>query len=325
MLLIIAIALCDYCIESQLMCFSALLDQSGLNVTVTMKISNTIGWAAWGTGNTMDNSDMVIAWKSKTGVVISPRYSTAQQIPTLIKTTSLTNQQYNTKDAKNWFVTFTRPLSAIGGFKNAITKGKNTFMYASSEETIDSSDIGASFGKHDAKGTFEFDVATGSGSSNLLLLLHGWILCILWIVLTPISVIVARYFKHIGHKWFIFHSFSQFVTVSCTIVLGLLMESKYDWKFKTIHEIIGTVIIAIGALQVFSGFYIHFTYDPSRSAIPWRDIAHGIVGFLTWFLSIYQMISGLNVENKIRLYAFSAIGILMFFAMVGFQLRKTKK
>ena len=325
MLSLFVLAFADYCVGVDKLCIQMVTDSTGVNVTVSLKVSNSIGWAAVGVGKTMSNSDMVVAWKNGKQVVISPRYSLGEDMPVAFKSKYFYNPQFAFKD-DYWLLSFTRPLNPTNdGFKNTIAKGQNTFIYAYSAKPVNSADPAADFDIHSAKGSFDFNVLTGGVSVNLLETLHGYGLIILWTILTPISVILARYYKHIGHKWFIAHAGIQFITVTATVILGLLMESKYGWGFKTVHEIIGTIMIVIGTLQVCGGFYIHFSYDPSRSRIPSRDKAHGIIGFLIWFMSIYQMVSGLSDdETKLRLYIFAPIVALMFFAMIGLQLKRMK-
>lgn len=325
MIALFALAFADYCISGDKMCIQMITDSSGTNVTISLKVSNSVGWAAVGVGKTMSNSDMVVAWKNGKQVVISPRYSMGEDMPAPFKSKYFYNPQYAFKD-DNWLLTFTRPLNPTNdGFKNTIMKGANSFIYAYSATGPASSDPAADFQIHSSKGTFEYNVVTGGVTVDLLETIHGYGLIILWIILTPISVILARYYKHIGHKWFIAHSGIQFITVTSTIVLGLLMENKYGWGFKTIHEIIGVIVIIIGTLQVCGGFFIHFSYDPSRSRIPIRDKAHGIIGFGIWFLSIYQMVSGVsNDDSKLRLYIFAPVAAIMFFIMIGLQIKRTK-
>ena len=330
MLLLYSLSLADYCIQNGQLCVQMMTDKTGTNVTISCKVSNSLGWVGIGTGKTMTNSDMIVAWNTGKQVVISTRQSTGNSEPQAFPSRSLSNPQYAYKDS-NWLFSVTRPLQPTAdGFKVAVAKGSNPFIWAYNPTAPQSTDPNADFQQHSQYGAFEYNVVSGNSAAesttDTLTNIHGYALLLLWVVFTPISVILARYFKHIGHKWFIIHSITQFVTIAATTVLGLLMENKYQWKFQSVHEIIGLVIIIIGTLQLCSGFYIHFTYDPSRSRIPISDKAHGIIGFLIWFLSLYQMVSGITFnDDKLRLYIFSALAGIMLLAMLGFQYRTTSQ
>eukprot|EP00834_Sanchytrium_tribonematis_P003405 NODE_130_length_16779_cov_1.687410.p3 type:complete len:327 gc:universal NODE_130_length_16779_cov_1.687410:8893-9873(+) len=323
MFLLLLIAFCDYCVEGQKMCFQMTTD--GTNITVLWKIANSVGYAGVGFGTSMTNADMVVVWRNSNRVILSPRYSTGESLPEYVKTKSYASQYSlnSANDPNFWFVKFTRPLKPSDGLMTPLISGENQIIWAAGDAP-DSADPSTTFDQHSSQGSFVFNAATGSSGVSLIVTLHGYGLLIFWLILTPISIMLARYFKHIGHKWFIAHVGVQILTVLATIVLGLLMENKYSWGFKTLHEIIGIVIIVIGTLQLVSGAVIHFSYDPSRSSIPARDRLHGVVGFLLWFASIYQMVSGLKGNDSTRLYIFSAIAGVMFMSLLVLQVRKSK-
>lgn len=323
-----------YCVDQQYMCFDIGLDESGENMIVDWKISNNVGWAGFGVGSSMMHSDMVVAWRNKEKIIISPRFSSGRHLPEYVEIDSLKILTQDTGNPSFWHITFSRPLKQKDGLRLSVNEGINSFIYGFAAESPNSDDPTSGFSFHSNKGAFDHSVVHGSSSgggrsklinNDVLRGVHGYILTIMWIIMTPISVILARYCKHIGHKWFVLHSAFQFITVTCTIVLGLLMEDTYAWSFESTHEIVGTIIICIGTLQVYSGCFIHLRYNPSRSSVPKRDKAHGITGFIIWFLSIYQMISGLiNSESKLRLYIFSVIALAMLIAMVIMQMQKRR-
>eukprot|EP00835_Amoeboradix_gromovi_P006765 NODE_876_length_3515_cov_0.125293.p2 type:complete len:332 gc:universal NODE_876_length_3515_cov_0.125293:2350-3345(+) len=319
------LAFSQYCITSQQMCIAMEIDPTGNKITMNMTISNSVGWAAIGTGKSMSNSDMIVVWKTGSQVIVSTRYSSGESLPNYVKSKITPLPQYKNLE-KSYIVSFTRPIAAGEIYKTSITKGTNSFIYALGDKSPSTTDMSAPFVEHTTKGTFEYNVLTGGVVKDILPILHGYGLIVLWIIFTPISVILARYFKHIGHKWFIAHSLIQFITISCTAVLGLMMENNYNWTFKSTHEIVGFCIVTIGVVQLMSGLYIHLNYDPSRSRVPTSDKAHGIVGFLIWFMSIYQMVTGLRFseDDRFRLYIFCAIAALMFCLMAVLQFKRQK-
>ena len=310
------------------------IDQAQTNLTVHWKISNSIGWGGLGVGSSMLHSDMVIAWRSNGKVILSPRDSRGRHLPKYTSTNAITllgNIKSQEEDSNYWYVTYSRPLAPLDGLSLLVETGRNSFIYGFAAQSPNTNDASSGFGFHDDRGNFDYDVIlaepisskSSTMSSDTLKGAHGNILAFLWIIMTPISVIMARYYKNIGHKWFIFHSMIQFVTVTSTIILGLLMENRYEFKFESTHEIVGAIVIIIGTLQVYSGCYIHLTYDENRAKTPIRDKAHGITGFLIWFMAIYQMISGLNMErSKLKLYFYCFVAATMFFVMIVMQRRR---
>ena len=170
MLALLFLVLADYCSNGNKVCVQMTTDKTGQNVTMVLKVSNSVGWAAIGTGNSMTNSDMIIVWKSGKQVITSTRYSQTEEPPAAFKSKSLYVPKFEI-GGDSWTVSVVRPLKPTNdGFKATISKGSNSFIYAYSTTAPTGTNPSADIKIHTEKGTFEHkvDAASQAGGSMVI-------------------------------------------------------------------------------------------------------------------------------------------------------------
>ena len=134
---------------------------------------------------------------------------------------------------------------------------------------------------------------------------HGSLMFIAWIVLVPLGIIIARYFKNIGHSWFLAHSIILSLACLATIISGFVIfwgmwpsttfHNKRD-KVALTHASIGVIILGLVFIQPILGLFANFYYDAKRLFIPiFPDKIHWIIGRILLILSIVNIGIGITI------------------------------
>jgi len=128
-------------------------------------------------------------------------------------------------------------------------------------------------------------------------LFHAVPLCIAWVVIFPLSAIIAN-FRHRFDTWFKLH-----VSLS---VLGLLFTifglsvgiMKSEGKHGVLlHRKFGVSFIFILLAQLCLGVYISWKYDPNRMTVPTRDITHWWLGRLCMVWATVTIFIGMEWKH----------------------------
>ena len=153
--------------------------------------------------------------------------------------------------------------------------------------------------------------ASGSASVNVQLFraAHGALMFLAWIVLTPLGILIARYYKHLGHRWYIYHVGIQLTACLLTLVSGILIFYSM-WPSTTFddrngraafaHATIGMIIL-VGAVivQPMLGKYADYLYRKQsniRLAVPtFPDKIHWWLGRLLAILAIINVWIGIGL------------------------------
>ncbi|XP_011186308.1 putative ferric-chelate reductase 1 homolog isoform X2 [Zeugodacus cucurbitae] len=132
-----------------------------------------------------------------------------------------------------------------------------------------------------------------SGSSVLLLRLHGAFMVIAWIGTTSLGIIFARYFKQtwVGKQicgkdqWFVWHRACMVTTWSLTVVAFIIIFVEIgDWSGeRNPHAILGTITTIICFLQPIGALFRPAPNSKNRPIFNW---AHWLGGNLAHILSI---------------------------------------
>ncbi|XP_020717045.1 putative ferric-chelate reductase 1 homolog isoform X2 [Ceratitis capitata] len=132
-----------------------------------------------------------------------------------------------------------------------------------------------------------------SGSSTLLLRLHGAFMVIAWIGTTSLGIILARYFKQtwVGKQicgkdqWFVWHRACMVTTWSLTIVAFIIIFVEIgDWSSeRNPHAILGTITTIICFIQPIGALFRPAPNAKSRPIFNWL---HWLGGNLAHILSI---------------------------------------
>ncbi|XP_067633149.1 putative ferric-chelate reductase 1 homolog isoform X2 [Eurosta solidaginis] len=132
-----------------------------------------------------------------------------------------------------------------------------------------------------------------SGSSTLLLRLHGAFMLIAWIGTTSLGILLARYFKQtwVGKqlcgkdKWFAWHRVCMVVTWSLTMTAFIIIFVEIGgWSTeRNPHAILGTITTAICFIQPIGALFRPAPTSKSRPIFNWT---HWLGGNLAHILSI---------------------------------------
>jgi hypothetical protein len=135
---------------------------------------------------------------------------------------------------------------------------------------------------------------------------------IAWFLCPVVAIYIARYMKHIGHKWYQLHLILFLFGTLLFSSIGLFFIFAYKIFIfpSSIHGLLGVAITALFLIQIILGFVINSLYDPKRTAAPWHDIAHMYLGRLTALIAFGNMGYGvylLGANYKILFYAYSGL------------------
>ncbi|XP_022223254.2 putative ferric-chelate reductase 1 homolog isoform X2 [Drosophila obscura] len=137
-----------------------------------------------------------------------------------------------------------------------------------------------------------------SGSSNLLVQLHGAFMIVAWIGTTSLGIIFARYFKQtwVGSQscgkdqWFAWHRLLMVTTWSLTIAAYILIWVELKRAVWHAHSIIGLITVILCFLQPIGALFRPGPNDKKRPYFNWGhwlggNLAH-ILGIVTIFFSV---------------------------------------
>ncbi|KAI9178715.1 hypothetical protein H9P43_005377 [Blastocladiella emersonii ATCC 22665] len=129
------------------------------------------------------------------------------------------------------------------------------------------------------------DVIVDSGMSrDTVILIHAVCMTAAWGFLSYLAIFVARFMKsRLGEWWFRIHWGAMLVLLGLNIA-GFVVVFNYVPSgahfFNTIHGTLGLVVFSAMWLQILLGVAINYLFDPARTAIPIRDRAHWVLGYI---------------------------------------------
>ncbi|XP_043645680.1 putative ferric-chelate reductase 1 homolog isoform X3 [Drosophila teissieri] len=137
-----------------------------------------------------------------------------------------------------------------------------------------------------------------SGSSRLLIQLHGAFMIAAWIGTTSLGIIFARYFKQtwVGSQscgkdqWFAWHRLLMVTTWSLTVAAYVLIWVELKRAVWHAHSIIGLITVILCFLQPIGALFRPGPNDKKRPYFNWGhwlggNLAH-ILGIVTIFFSV---------------------------------------
>jgi hypothetical protein len=151
------------------------------------------------------------------------------------------------------------------------------------------------------RSSLEVDLLTGIAEevSEWMPATHGVMMATSWGLLIPIGIILARFFKHIGHAWFVLHTAVNTVAVALTLVAFIIAIVMAEEDFTQSRAVAAThawfgLFVVIGAtLQIPVGVLADRLWSPDRVKTPiFPDIFHWWVGRITLALSSITVILG---------------------------------
>lgn len=179
---------------------------------------------------------------------------------------------------------------------------------------------------------------------------HGRLMFIGWVVLIPLAVLIARYFKVTARQrfperldnpfWWRSHLVLQSVGIASTVLaIGLMYFDLRDGiRLESLHRHLGWAAVALAALQILSGIFRgtkggptspakdgslrgdHFDMSVRRRIF---EYFHKSVGYLTVIVANLAVLTGLWRANAPRWmwFCFALCWIVLIAAAVYFQRR----
>ncbi|XP_074118874.1 ferric-chelate reductase 1 isoform X2 [Sminthopsis crassicaudata] len=155
----------------------------------------------------------------------------------------------------------------------------------------------------------------GGSRSPLLLKFHGALMFVAWMTTGSIGVLVARFFKPVWPKaflfgeaaWFQIHRFLMLCTSGLTTV-GFVLPFIYrkGWsKEAGYHPYLGCVVMTLAVLQPLLAVFRPPSHDPRRQIFNWT---HWGTGTATRILAVAAIflgmdLPGLNLPSPVKTYA----------------------
>ena len=124
-------------------------------------------------------------------------------------------------------------------------------------------------------------------------LVHGALMGIAWLVLSPGATLVARHWKKYDPWWFRVHRNSQVAAVALTIVAAYVIISARGWsKSWGRHGKIGMCVLLLGGAQAGLGFI--------RKSVPRPEFRrwHRYLGVGTGVLAAYNCSIGADIARR---------------------------
>ncbi|KAI3662087.1 hypothetical protein MP638_005535 [Amoeboaphelidium occidentale] len=302
-----------YTSDPNFLIFGRVLPNQGENGTMVEFVLDVkaTGWVGIGFGsNNMVNSDMVIASVSNGNVLsIDDYWSSGEFTPQL--DTSLGGKSNvfgvfaNEDPGTGRTVVIFRKKSVADGIGDAdiFTNGEmNSVIYAYHP----TSDALVSHPRNSRKSvSFSLTGTVSSSSSDdLIYSIHGALMSIAWALIVPITVIYAKYYKHIGHKWFLIHQWANVVSITITIAMGVLVfaAKSPSTSFSNpdpavvAHASIGLIVMVVSFGQGIIGKVADLLWKPDRQSVPvFPDMVHAWIGRILFTLGIANI--GLGIYS----------------------------
>ncbi|KAJ2993963.1 hypothetical protein HDV02_001931 [Globomyces sp. JEL0801] len=269
-------------------------------VDAEAEITEWIGFGVSPTG-AMDGSSMVIGWFNNDGSAnISHYKGLSDQAPirdTVSEVKSISMSSSNGRVQME----FLYPINSSETVKNPIRyNDKNQFLYAIGQKS------GDRLLNHRRKGLLFVDFETGDVWNSLMLKkLHAIFMILGWVLIVPISILLARFGRVKFDSWFRLHQALQFSALILIIGSFIIILYKNKLYISNPHAMLGIIVLSLGAIAVLLGSFSYYTRNPGKTLHWFDDKLHWWVGRTAALLAI------LNVVIGIKFYTASMISFLV--------------
>jgi len=130
---------------------------------------------------------------------------------------------------------------------------------------------------------------------------HAILCSVGFLILLPLGVLLARYTRTFLRHWFWGHAIIQLIVSAPVIFAGVAygFQAANSLEFPMLqdpHQKIGVALIALYAIQLLLGMFIHFIKLPIRGHRPPQNYLHVVLGLAILALAAYQVHYGLTIE-----------------------------
>ncbi|KAL6303522.1 hypothetical protein BKA93DRAFT_818015 [Sparassis latifolia] len=313
---------------TDVMCISALVNGSTVQYVLQTTNAAPLGYMAIGLGTVMAKSPMVVMWSNSDGTItLSQRESSSHAMPTVVANppfTATSDPNLSSLSGSNEKFAYTMPLNS-----SATTQ---KIIYAFGTENPGSSSASASIAQHIFASTLQLNLAQPVSAASLanftdpvtnspsggtvtlgllpfekLIVAHGIICVIGFLVLLPAGALLARYFRTFTTKWFKAHWIVQFAFGGVIILVGwglgiAAVQQSFSGHFNDDHKKWGLALFVLYILQIVLGAVIHY-WKPGFFLLggrrPIQNYFHAVFGLVIIGLSFYQVRTGYRDEWEI--------------------------
>jgi len=300
--------------------------QVGRNIEFRIEAPQKYAWVAVGLGSSMSKAEVFLGQLIDGVPSITRRVASGYSEPRLAPTQDLTLvKESSGLIGGNQVYTFTRSATAspAGGSEVSITSNTQSLIWA-----VRSGSPGKSISKHSEVGKESGNLLASSAaftgqssafneksslfSSETMVKIHGWTMIVAWLILAPVAIASARFFKGLlGDKWFKIHWILLGAAMVLTIVgfsfivarvnrsgQSHFSPSNYNTAVGGIHVIAGLIIFILTVIQVVSGYLIDKWFNPSRKSIPISDKFHWWLGRSLFTFALINVMIGLYLYSS---------------------------
>ena len=302
----------SYCIGENDYCLKSVVKLNDGNIEFTV-LSSKQGWAAFGIGSSMMDSDIygkyimnniLVGWVNSMGdPVVSRRKSSGYVLPGFNPSSNFNTTKLSAEETRPWVklgFKVTRPIAS----DNTITS-ESRFIFAHSDSKPDNlNDPRSAFPFHqNNKGLLDPFNFLGNGGKYIaneskkraILIAHGILFFIAWGVAPFVGIFVARYLKNAMGVWWYRVHLGIFVGITgvLSLISFFLIYSQKQSHFNDNHQKIGLAIFILMFFQFALGYTCNALWDPKRSAVPWWDVLHWYFGRSLVLLAVINIFLGL--------------------------------
>eukprot|EP00834_Sanchytrium_tribonematis_P006946 NODE_566_length_5965_cov_0.720934.p1 type:complete len:550 gc:universal NODE_566_length_5965_cov_0.720934:1486-3135(+) len=302
---------------------------------IVMDVSNKVGYGGIGFGPSMLDADLITSEIDNGKISVNARLASDYSTPGAVNDVNL--NVTNTLLINGRRITyFTLPTKGENSFSHTISMNQKLVWSYGDIVNGKLQDHKSNYGTLN----IDFTSAQQQGSSLALKLdlvpYHGILNTWTWLVLMPISMLIARFGKHtIGKKWFPIHKALNIITfLASTTGLILVCKAYNDDVFKTgfAHPFIGSLIYGCMILQMYLGYYIDKHWDPHRLKMPWTDYFHWFAGYGLSLLAFVNAVLAVQKNKECGYYVYPAVSLysaylafMMFYAVWKYSLTHPMK
>ncbi|KAI9023381.1 hypothetical protein DFJ74DRAFT_767989 [Hyaloraphidium curvatum] len=257
-------------------------------VDIVMVGPSTLGWMAFGIGESHKDADILVAWLADGVTIVSPRYSRDYVEPEY-DATILSNQQIivfpDSRVVNDTFrVHVQRRKQAVTNKDKTLYPGPQTYMYAMQTEGMyspKSTDYQAHIMRHDMFGVIPlFSLYNNAAprrpsvftaewfQDKTMLTAHGWMMFISWGIVAPLWAFSQRYIPGTSKMWDTVHYASHVVLVGCMTIaaFGIAVYAVSPAAhFNDAHSVIGLIVFLLMFVEIGLNAYVVFRAPPAST------------------------------------------------------------
>jgi len=307
------------------MCIGAAVKGNEVEYVMQSMGTRPLGWMAMGFGTSMVGSPMVIMWANPDQTFsLSQRQARERSLPSVdlnpsrLATVSVDLSSWSGRHPKLafripigadmqpkviWAFGTEVPTSAVpeqATFRQHVSQGLLTLDLSKSTSVAALESPALPPGSNNDNDSSGRPQAQSASRSDMVVLAHGVVCAIAYLVVMPAGALLARYYRTLSPAWFKGHWILQFGIASPIVftgaVLAIIIPRVGGPKIWGTHAQAGVLLFVLYGTQCLLGGVIHFVKPVKATRRPVQNYAHAILGIAIIALAFYQVRTGYKVE-----------------------------